>query len=68
MSVYFYRGHVERQGGTASVGSFCGLSVSHDAVSAFEDAKRTQLKEIQSIAGSGAFNYYVVFDKFEKVE
>lgn len=68
MSVYFYCGHIERQGSVASVGSFCGLSIGTDAVSAFEDAKRTQLKEIKSITESGAFNYYVVFDKFEKVE
>ncbi len=68
MSVYFYCGHIERQGSVASVGSFCGLSIGTDAVSAFEDANRTQLKEIKSITESGAFNYYVVFDKFEKVE
>lgn len=68
MSVYFYCGHVERQGIVASVGSFCGLSIGTDAVSAYEDAMRAQVKEIQAITESGAFNLSVIFDKFEKVE
>lgn len=68
MSVYFYCGHIERQGSVVSVGRFCGLSIGTDAVSAYEDAMRAQVKEIQSITESGAFNLYVIFDKFEKVE
>lgn len=68
MSVYFYRGHAEQHGSTESAGSFCGVVVATDAVSAYEDAMRAQVKEIQSITESGAFNLSVIFDKFEKVE
>lgn len=55
MSVYFYCGHVERQGIVASVGSFCGLSVGPDAVVAYEDAMRVQVKEMQSITAKWRF-------------
>lgn len=55
MSVYFYCGHVERQGSVASVGSFCGLSVGPDAVVAYEDAMRAQVKEMQSITAKWRF-------------
>lgn len=68
MSVYFYCGHIERHGSVDSVGTFCGLSVGPDAVSAYEDAMRAQVKEIQSITNGGAFTVSVIFDKFEKVE
>lgn len=68
MSVYFYCGHIERYGSVDSVGTFCGLSVGPDAVSAYEDAMRAQVKEIQSITNGGAFTVSVIFDKFEKVE
>lgn len=44
MSVYFYCGRVERQGSVASVGSFCGLSIGTDAVSAYEDAMRAHMR------------------------
>ncbi|HGX8834492.1 TPA: hypothetical protein ACJINZ_004388 [Escherichia coli] len=68
MSVYFYCGHIARHGSVASVGAFCGLSIGPGAVSAYEDAMRAQVKEIQSITNGGAFTVSVIFDKFEKVE
>lgn len=68
MSVYFYRGHAERHGSTESAGSFCGVVVSTDAVSAYEAATNEQTKAIRAITDSCAASFSIIFDKFEKVE
>lgn len=68
MSVYFYRGHAERHGGTESAGSFCGVVSATDAFGAYERAMNEQLKAIKELTDSCGGNFSVIFDKFEKVE
>ena len=68
MSVYFYRGHAERHGSTESAGSFCGVVVATDAVSAYEAATGEQTKAIREITDSCAASFSIIFDKFERVE